>query len=182
MASEAKLYVVTGPSGTGIKEIIGAVLDQRADVTQVVPLTARKRKPGEQNGENYWFYDLEQWNALKESGDLLEAIEFAGNDYGTSRRLVNEQLAQGKNVLLYLDLPRAAQVKQSMPESVSIYMAPEDPAALQAAVERISHTAFEARYRMEAAKEQAAQAVFCDLRIPTDDPGLAEKQLSVLIR
>ena len=95
-----KLFVVCGPSGAGLREIVGAVLESRRDIGGVVPVTARKMKAGEQNGVGFWFYDLEGWSAMKESGELLECTEFAGNDYGTSRRLVLEQLEAGKNVLL----------------------------------------------------------------------------------
>ena len=80
-----RLFVICGPSGAGLREIVGAVLDGRNDIGSVVPVTARKMKAGEQNGVGFWFYDLEGWNAMKESGELLEATEFAGNDYGTSR-------------------------------------------------------------------------------------------------
>ena len=57
---------------------------------------------------------LDAWKAMRESGELLETTEFAGNDYGTSRRLVQEQLDAGKNVLLNLEIDRAAQVKASI--------------------------------------------------------------------
>ena len=125
-----KLYVVSGPSGAGIADIVAAVFARREDVVAVVPVTARKRKAGEVDGVGFYFYDLEGWNALKESGDLLEATEFAGNDYGTSRRLVAEQLAAGKNVMINLDVARAAQIKQNMPEAVCVYIEPS-PAVLR---------------------------------------------------
>ena len=94
--NKAKLIVVTGPSGAGLREVVGAVLDRRTDIGEVTPITSRRMKDGEENGVGYYFYELEEWTALKEAGDLLESTELAGNDYGTSRRLVNEQLEQGK--------------------------------------------------------------------------------------
>ena len=103
---QKKCLVVCGPSGAGLGEIVKRVFALRSDVAAVTPVTARKPKAGEQDGVGFWFYDLEGWNALKESGDLLEATEFAGNDYGTSRRLVNAALEQGHNVLLNLPVER----------------------------------------------------------------------------
>ena len=82
-----KLFVLSGPSGAGIREIAAAVFAMREDVRAVTPVTARKMKEGEVNGVGFWFYDLDGWKALKEAGDLLETTEFAGNDYGTSRAL-----------------------------------------------------------------------------------------------
>ena len=116
---EKKLLVVCGPSGAGLGEIVKRVFALRPDTAAATPVTARKPKAGETDGVGFWFYDLEGWNALKESGDLLEATEFAGNDYGTSRRRVMEQLEAGKNVVLNLETERAVQIKKNMPDDDS---------------------------------------------------------------
>ena len=126
----SKLTVLSGPSGAGLGEIVTALFARRKDLCAVTPVTARKMKAGEVDGVGFYFYDLEGWNALKESGDLLEATEFAGNDYGTSRRLVEEQLAAGRHVLLNLSVERAAQVKHNMPGAVCVYIEPS-PAVLR---------------------------------------------------
>ena len=102
-AAKTKLIVITGPFGAGLKDIVAEILDNRTDLTTVTPVTARKMKDGEQDGVNFFFYDLDGWNAMKESGDLLEATELAGNDYGTSRSFVEDALRGGKHVLLILD-------------------------------------------------------------------------------
>ena len=177
----AKLFVVSGPSGAGLRDIIGAVLEQRQDIGFVTPITARKMKAGEQNGVGYFFYDLDGWTALKESGDLLEATEFAGNDYGTSRRLVQEQLNVGKNVLLNLEVDRAAQIKANMPEAVCIYMEPSDPAVLRARYEASARSPYEVPVRMEQAEQQREKARFCDVFLPSDDPAQAIHALNALI-
>ena len=77
-----KLFVVSGPSGVGLGEVIARVVAMRRDLGEVTPITARKMKKGEINGTGFWFYDLEGWNALKESGGILECTEFAGNAAG----------------------------------------------------------------------------------------------------
>ena len=71
----SKLYVLSGPSGAGLGEIVTALFARRKDLCAVTPITARKMKAGEVDGVGFYFYDLEGWNALKESGDLLEATE-----------------------------------------------------------------------------------------------------------
>lgn len=177
----AKLFVISGPSGAGLREIVGAVLDSRQDIGSVVPVTARKKKAGERDGVGFWFYDLDAWKAMRESGELLETTEFAGNDYGTSRRLVQEQLTAGKNVLLNLEIDRAAQVKASMPEAVCVYMAPSTEDELRARYEKTARSPFEVTARMDRAAKEKAQAGFCDAFIPTDDGGEAVKALSALI-
>ncbi len=175
-----KLYVITGPSGAGIGEIVRALFEARRDLVPVTPLTARKRKDGEQDGVGFYFYDLEGWNALKEAGDLLETTEFAGNDYGTSRRLVEEQLAAGRNVLLNLSVERAAQVKRSMPEAVCVYVEPS-PAVLRERYRRIARSEFEVSVRMEEAARQRALAGFCDRFLNSDEIGAAAAAFEALL-
>ena len=177
----AKLFVISGPTGAGLREIVGAVLDTRRDIGNVTPVTARKRKAGERDGVGFWFYDLDAWNAMKESRELLEATEFAGNDYGTSRRLVQEQLDAGKNVVLSLEIDRAAQVKRNMPEAVCVYMAPSTDAILRARYEKTARSPFEVTARMDRAAQEKAQAGFCDAFIPTDDEGEAAAALNALL-
>ena len=177
----AKLFVVSGPSGAGLRDILGAVLEQRQDIGSVIPVTARKMKAGEQNGVGFYFYDLDAWAALKQSGDLLETTEFAGNDYGTSRRLVAEQLEAGKNVLLNLEIDRAAQIKANMPEAVCIYMEPSDPAVLRARYESSARSLYEVPVRLEQAALQREKAQICDRFIPSDDPARAVQELNALL-
>lgn len=176
-----KLFVICGPSGAGLREIIGAVLDSRDDIGDVVPVTARKMKPGERNGVGFWFYDLDGWNAMKESGELLEATEFAGNDYGTSRCLIQEQLDRGKNVVLNLEVERAAQLKANMPAAVCVYMEPSSDEKLRARYEVTARSPFEVTARMDRAAQEKAAAGFCDCVIFTDDAESAAQELSALM-
>lgn len=175
-----KLYVVSGPSGAGIREIAAAVFARRDDLAAPVPVTARKMKPGEADGVGYFFYDLEGWNALKETGDLLEGIEFAGNDYGTSRRQVERVLAVGKNALLELGVERAAQLKANMPEAVCVYIEPS-ASVLEARYRAVSHSALECALRLETAARERALSDFCDARLNSDDLAAAADALDALI-
>ena len=174
------LFVVSGPSGAGIPDILAAIYARREDVCAVTPVTARKMKPGEQNGVGFWFYDLEGWQALQESGDLLESTVLAGNDYGTSRRLVREQLEKGRSVLLSLEIDRAAQVHRNMPEAVCVYIEPSEPVLLQR-YQAIARCAPEVTARMAVAAEQREQSAFCDARICSDDLAAATAELEALL-
>ncbi len=175
-----KLFVISGPSGAGIRDIAAAVFARRADVRAIVPVTARKMKAGEQNGVGYYFYDLDGWNELKAAGDLLECTEFAGNDYGTSRRLVQEALDGGHSVLLTLEVERAAQLKRSFPEAVCVYIEPS-PAVLEERYRAIARSAFEVPVRLSEAERQRALSDFCDARFGSDDEEAAVRELCALI-
>ena len=175
-----KLFVLSGPSGAGIGEVITALFARRQDLGTAVPVTARKMKAGEVDGVGFYFYDLEGWNALKESGDLLECTEFAGNDYGTSCRLVDEQLAAGRHVLLSLELSRAAQLKANMPEAVCVYVSPS-PAILEARYAAIARSERELAVRLAAAREEESRSRFCDARVNSDDVAAAADRLEALL-
>ena len=176
----SKLYVLSGPSGAGLGEIVTALFARRKDLCAVTPITARKMKAGEVDGVGFYFYDLEGWNALKESGDLLEATEFAGNDYGTSRRLVNAALEQGHNVLLNLPVERAKQLKANMPQAVCLYVEPTE-AVLKARYQAIARSGFELSVRLETAERQRALSDFCDERVCSDDPETALRELEAIL-
>ncbi len=172
----AKLYVLSGPSGAGLGEIVKALFAACPGLRAVTPVTARKMKAGEVDGVGFYFYYLEGWSALKESGDLLECTEFAGNDYGTSRRLVNEQLDAGHDVLLNLPVERAAQLKKNMPEALCVYVEPSAP-VLEQRCRAVSRSEFELRVRLEQAEKERALSDFCDLRLNSDDLDAAAEAL-----
>ena len=181
MGMNGRLFVISGPSGAGMNGIVGSVIDSRSDIGRVVPVTARKMKAGEVNGESFCFFELEQWEEMKSSGDMLECTEFAGNDYGTSRRLVKEQLEAGKNVVLVLETERAAMLNRNMPEAICVYMEPSDPVILKGIYEKSARSSVEVDVRMRHADEQRRISLFCDRRIFTDDPEQAAAELNALI-
>ena len=162
-----KLFVISGPSGAGIGELITALFQRRSDLGTAIPVTARKMKAGEENG-------------VGASGDLLETTEFAGNDYGTSRAQVEKVLAEGKHVLLNLSVERAAQVKRNMPQAVCVYVEPS-PQVLRDRYAAISRSQFELSVRLETAERQRALSDFCDYRVCSDDPETALKALEEIL-
>ncbi|MBR0208041.1 MAG: hypothetical protein IJQ43_04010 [Oscillospiraceae bacterium] len=175
-----KLIVISGPSGVGIGEIVAALFARENRLVPVVPVTARKMKEGERDGVGFFFFELEDWNAMKESGDLLETTEFAGNDYGTSRKLVEEQFAKGNSVLMERELDRAAQIKRSMPEAICVYVEPSK-AVLEERLKAISRSALELSLRLQTAKRLAAQSAFCDRHVCSDDLSAAADEIESLL-
>ena len=176
-----KLYVVTGPSGTGLSDILAELFRRRDDLSAVTPVTSRRMKEGETDGIGFRFFDLEEWNAMRQSGDLLEETEFAGNDYGTSRALVDELLTAGKSVLLSLEPSRAAQVKQNCPESVCIWAEPSNEELLRERFSSRARGEREIEVRLRTAAEQREASGFCDLRIADDDPSATLSALDRII-
>lgn len=179
--AHGRLFVFSGPSGAGLKEILKNVLQGRENIGYVVPVTARKMRSGEVNGQGFWFYDLDQWAELKASGGLLEQTEFAGNDYGTSRKLVQEQLSSGKHVVLNLEVERAAQIKKNMPEAFCVYVEPAGEETLRGRYRQSCRSEIEVSVRMEEAARQRALSGFCDLRLDSTDEDAAAEKIKALL-
>ena len=180
--TNGKLYVITGPSGVGTGEIVERVLAARPELVTVTPVTARKMKKGEENGKGFFFYDLDTWQRMKESGELLETTVLMGNDYGSSRTLVEAELARGYSVVLQLEPDRAAQVKRSMPESVCILVAPLDETELSRRYAASARGSFELPVRMEIARNQCREAAaFCDAMIDSSELERAAAALDTFV-
>jgi guanylate kinase len=177
-----KLIVISGPSGVGIGEIVAALFARENGLAPVVPVTARKMKEGERDGVGFFFFELEDWNAMKESGDLLETTEFAGNDYGTSKKLVEEQFAKGNSVLMERELDRAAQIKRNMPEAVCILVYPFDSGILKTRYMEKARSSFEVSVRTEVALKQInSSKLFCDREVDSGDADKACKEIISII-
>ncbi len=175
-----KLIVVSGPSAVGIGEIVAALFARIPGLVPVVPVTARKMKEGERDGVGFFFFELEGWEEMKRSGDLLETTEFAGNDYGTSRKLVEEQFAQGNSVLMERELDRAAQIKRSMPEAICVYVEPSEK-VLEERLKAVSRSTLELSLRLQTAERLRAASSFCDRQVCSDDIEAAIREIESLL-
>ena len=175
-----KLIVVSGPSAVGIGEIVAALFARIPGLVPVVPVTARKMKEGERDGVGFFFFELEGWEEMKRSGDLLETTEFAGNDYGTSRKLVEEQFAQGNSVLMERELDRAAQIKRSMPEAICVYVEPSGK-VLEERLKAVSRSTLELSLRLQTAERLRAASSFCDRQVCSDDIEAAIREIESLL-
>ena len=97
-----------------------------------VSATTRQRRPGEVDGEHYWFVTPERFAAMRDAGELLEWAQVHGsNYYGTPRGPVAEHLAAGVPSLLEIDLQGARQIRETMPEALFVFLAPPNFAELE---------------------------------------------------
>ncbi len=131
----ARLTVLSGPSGVGKDSVIELIRARSPWIKLSVSVTTRKKRDYETDGEHYHFVSRAEFQRLIDGGQLLEWAEFAGNLYGTPRAQVEGWLAQGRPVLLKIDLQGARQVRAAMPEAVLVFIAPPDPAALRQRLE-----------------------------------------------
>ena len=130
-AQRGKLFVISGPSGTGKGTVCKEMLPKH-DLRLSISMTTRAPREGEQNGREYFFVTKEEFEQNIADGNLLEYANVYGNLYGTPRNAVDRQLERGQNVLLEIDVQGALKVKKSMNEAILIFLLPPSMAELRA--------------------------------------------------
>jgi guanylate kinase len=133
-----RLFVIAAPSGAGKTSLVKALLASEPRMRLSVSHTTRKRRPTEEDGREYHFVPVPQFERLVARGEFLEHARVFDNFYGTARRFVEEQLRQGHDVILEIDWQGAQQVRRAMPQCVSIFILPPSRRAL---AERLSRRA-----------------------------------------
>ncbi len=125
------LLVISGPSGVGKGTVINKLFDIDDNLYFSVSATTRSPRPGEVDGVHYSFKTREEFERDIENGEMLEYAEFGGNYYGTPKSAVEKKLAQGKDVVLDIEIQGARNVKRLMPEAVTVYILPPDMTELK---------------------------------------------------
>ena len=129
---DAFLFVVAAASGTGKTSLVTALREQRPDLAVSVSHTTRPMRPGERDGENYYFVEREIFETLIEDGQFLESAEVFGHLYGTSLNEIDRIKASGRSTLLEIDWQGALQIKEQLPEAQLIFLLPPSLDALRA--------------------------------------------------
>lgn len=124
METTARLFVLAAPSGAGKTTLVKALVQRNPHLRFSISYTTRKQRKTEVHGADYFFVKEDVFRKLEENGELLESALVFDNYYGTSRDQVERHLAAGEHVILEIDWQGARQVRQSMPECVSIFILP----------------------------------------------------------
>lgn len=113
------LVIISGPSGSGKGTVV-----KKLNYSLSISVTTRKMREGEQNGVDYFFCPEEEFIRMRENNELLEHAVYVGKYYGTPRRYVEEQISEGKVVVLEIEVNGALQVKEKFPDAVLIFLIP----------------------------------------------------------
>nr|WP_231700646.1 MULTISPECIES: guanylate kinase [unclassified Arthrobacter] len=177
------MTVLAGPTAVGKGTVSTYIRDNYPEVWLSVSATTRAPRPGEEDGVHYFFVSAEEFDAMIEQDQMLEwAVVHGRNRYGTLRRTVEAAMADGRSVLLEIDLQGARQVKKSMPEANFVFLAPPSwDEMVRRLVGRGTETPEEQQQRLETAKlELAAESEF-DHTVINDDVQRAAAELVSLM-
>ena len=125
------LFIISAPSGSGKSTLVNALRSQVEAIDFSVSWTTRRPRGSEQSGREYHFTTRDEFEHMRDSGDFLEYADVFGNYYGTARRSLEEATAAGHDLLLDIDVQGARQVRQNVPDAVTIFVMPPNPKVLR---------------------------------------------------
>jgi guanylate kinase len=121
---QGNLIIISSPSGGGKGTLIKAILKTVHHVGYSVSFTTRQMRPGEQHGRDYFFVSRDEFESLINDGALLEYAEVHENFYGTSLNQIKTEIEAGHDIILEIDVQGAANVREKIPEALSVFILP----------------------------------------------------------
>ena len=181
--NEGLLVVISAPSGGGKGTILKELFAKDDNLVLSVSATTRSPRPGEEHGKQYYFLQKEEFEELVSQGKMLEYAQYVGNYYGTPREPVEQWMAQGKDVVLEIEVQGGAQIKKLMPGCVSIFILPPSMEVLEKRLrDRGTEEDATVRKRLEKAREEIPHAKDYDYVVFNDRLEDAVEDLRAILR
>lgn len=180
--AQGNVFLVAAPSGTGKTTICRRILEADPALELSVSHTTRPPRQGERDGVDYHFVDEAGFLALVRDDRFLEHAEYNGNLYGTSWDAIEAPLAEGRDVLLEIEVQGAAQVRERMPDACLIFLLPPSLAVLEQRLrDRGTDSEAVIARRMALVDRELAAARLFDFAVVNDDLELAVRQVLQVI-
>ncbi|MEQ8465481.1 MAG: guanylate kinase [Coleofasciculus sp. E1-EBD-02] len=177
-----RLIVITGPSGVGKGTLVRLLLTRHPQLYLSISTTTRQPRPGEVEGQHYYFVSQDTFQEMVSANELLEWAEYAGNYYGTPRKPVEQHIQRGESVLLEIELEGARQIQQTFTTALRIFILPPNMAELEQRIRGRGKDSEDAiARRLERAKAEIEAADEFDLQIVNDNLEEALSKLEAAI-
>jgi guanylate kinase len=177
----APVFVVTGPSGAGKGTLIKLVLPRFPTLALAVSATTRPRRPGEENGVDYWFLGRDEFDRRVASGEFLEWVDYVGNRYGTLRSEIDRLRDSGKAPMLELETDGALRVAERVSPTVTIFVTAPVNELERRLRERATESSGEIGERIATARRQLELQPLFDHVVTNVDRDRAADELGAVI-
>src|SRR5882724_9424079 len=134
------LYIISAPSGSGKTTLVNELRQYVIDLEFSISYTTRPPRGSEQDGREYRFIGREEFEEMVRREEFLEYAQVFGNYYGTARGVLDRACEHGHDLLLDIDVQGARQVKQKMPDAVSIFVLPPSRSELESRLRKRSQS------------------------------------------
>jgi guanylate kinase len=175
------VFVVTGPSGAGKGTLIKLVLPRFPELAPTVSATTRAQRPGEENGDHYWFLSRDEFDRKIEAGEFLEWVDYVGNRYGTLRSEIDRLRAAGKSPLLELETEGALRVKRREANAVTVFVTAPVVELERRLRERATESTGVIDERIEMARRQLEEREAFDYVVDNDNIERAAGELAEIV-
>ena len=178
----SNLFIIAAPSGSGITSLVEALIKNANNLYVSVSHTTRPPRLDEINGINYYFVSINEFEEMIKNNAFVEHATVFDNHYGSSTKLIREKLDEGIDVILEIDWQGARQVKENMPNSVSIFILPPSNEALLGRLKQRAQDDDETiNKRMSDAQNQMQHFNEFDYLVINDDFNSALNDLNLII-
>ena len=176
------IFIISAPSGSGKTTLIDLLLKENPSLSFSISHTTRPKRDGERDGVEYFFIDEKTFEQMIREDRFLEWAEVHGHFYGTSREMLVQAKSEKRDVVLDIDVQGAAQVRQKIPEAISIFILPPSYETLKARLLSRQKDKLEVMLkRLENARKEIRRYSEFDYIIINDDLETALKSLSSII-
>jgi guanylate kinase len=181
--NEGLLVILSGFSGSGKGTLMKRLLEKYDNYALSVSATTRSPRPGERDGVDYFYKTEEEFEAMIQNDEFLEYACYVNHSYGTPAAYVDEQLSNGRDVILEIEIQGALKVKAKRPDTVLIFVTPPSAEELRNRLTgRGTETAEVIAQRMSRAVEESESMALYDYILVNDDLEACTDELHALIQ
>lgn len=178
----SNLFIVAAPSGCGKTSLVESLINDAKNLRVSISHTTRNPRADEVNGTNYHFVSVSEFQKMVSEDSFIEHAEVFENFYGTSKKLINDNLDNNIDVILEIDWQGARQVKQNLPSAISIFILPPSKEALELRLKnRAQDDVLVIKKRMLDAENQMSHFNEFDYLVINDDFNSALTDLKLII-